>query len=374
MRAIVKIFITFAIVVTLSSGYAQTDKIAAQKQVIERLKKEVAAGEKEVSSLRKGKAAKQQQVQTLATQIETRNSLLKAQTKQTKLLKEQISQSNQQVAVLGRELELEKALYAEMVREAYRNYRNNNLMSYLFTSEDFIDVAYKIVNLRAVTQLREERMAKIERLTKDVVEQRIVLTENKEALEKTAKELQLQKSRLERDQRLARSSIATMSTKEKQLLQEQQLQKRKLDSAINVLRELSKGNTTGASFTAKTSNLNLPVVGGRVKRYMENMAEIVGTENASIVSIYEGKVVDVKQNRITGMYDAYIAHGEYITSYAGLANVTVAKGATVAKNQKIGVIGQAIDIITMQSEYKIVFGIYPPKPTQKLRASDCFKK
>ena len=38
---------------------------------------------------------------------------------------------------------------------------------------------------------------------------------------------------------------------------------------------------------------------GRVKRYKENMAEITGPKGAHVISIYDGKVVDVKRNRIT---------------------------------------------------------------------------
>ena len=85
-------------------------------------------------------------------------------------------------------------------------------------------------------------------------------------------------------------------------------------------------------------------------------------------------MVDVKRNRITNRYDVYIAHGQYITSYANLNSVSVAKGQTVAKNGAIGVIGPAVDLQTMKTEYKLVFGIYPPAGGKKMRASDCFRK
>lgn len=104
------------------------------------------------------------------------------------------------------------------------------------------------------------------------------------------------------------------------------------------------------------------------------MAEVVGPEGAAVVAIYEGKVVDVKQNRITGKYDIYVAHGEYITSYAGLKSASVGRDQSVKKNQTIGQVGAAVDIITMNTEHKIIFGIYPPSPTQKMKAADCFKK
>ena len=104
------------------------------------------------------------------------------------------------------------------------------------------------------------------------------------------------------------------------------------------------------------------------------MAEIVGGKGATIHSIYEGKVVEVKRNRISGQYDVFVAHGEYITSYANLESVKVAKDAKVGKNEVIGVIGSSVNLTTMQPEFKMVFGIYSPNPKEVMRAADCFKK
>ena len=165
-----------------------------------------------------------------------------------------------------------------------------------------------------------------------------------------------------------------MSAREKAVLREKERQEEQLDTAIAELQKLTKGNKAGASFSTRTSNLNLPVEGGRVKRYRDNMAEITGPKGARITAIYEGKVVDVKRNRITNRFDVYIAHGQYITSYANLNSVSVAKGQTVAKNSAIGVIGPAVYIQTMKTEYRLVFGIYPPAGAKKMRASDCFRK
>jgi hypothetical protein len=85
-------------------------------------------------------------------------------------------------------------------------------------------------------------------------------------------------------------------------------------------------------------------------------------------------VVDVKRNKVNNKYDIYIAHGEYITSYANLSAASVAKGAIVKKGQRIGTIGSAVNISTMEMEYKIVFGIYAPSPDITMSAANCFKK
>ena len=186
--------------------------------------------------------------------------------------------------------------------------------------------------------------------------------------------LSAQREKLQRDARNAKASIRSMSQKEKTALQRKIAQEQQLDVAIGELRKLTKGNTEGASFSAKTSGLRLPVTAGRVKRYKENMAEITGPKGAHVISIYDGKVVDVKRNRITNKYDVYVAHGEYITSYANMGTICVEKGQKVARNVQIGTIGSAVNVMTMETEYKLVFGIYPPNPGQKMRAEECFRK
>ena len=52
----------------------------------------------------------------------------------------------------------------------------------------------------------------------------------------------------------------------------------------------------------------------------------------------------------------------------------VEKGQKVARNEQLGTIGSSVNIMTMETEYKLVFGIYPPNPGEKLRAENCFKR
>ncbi|UKI18437.1 MAG: M23 family metallopeptidase [Bacteroidales bacterium] len=104
------------------------------------------------------------------------------------------------------------------------------------------------------------------------------------------------------------------------------------------------------------------------------MAEIVASRGATVRSIYEGKVVEVRRNRISGKFDVFVAHGEYITSYANLESTSVEKGQKVARNAALGTVGSSVNLTTMEPEYKLVFGIYSPSPKEVLNAADCFKK
>lgn len=348
--------------------------IDAKRHTIKAIEQEIAQTEKGLASIKKEKAKKQEYVKQLASQIASRKQLIDHTEDQLRLLARQLAQSDSTATVLSDKLTCYREQYAAMVREAYRNYHQNSYISYLFSSKDFSEVARRIANIRGVAKMRETKMHDIMRLRTEVAQRQAELGLQKQSLDSTRRKLATQQKRFENDRSEAKKSLQQMTAKEKEALQNNEDLRRRLNAAVSELRKLTKGNKTGASFATHASHLNLPVVGGSVKRYRDNMAEIVGPLGASIIAIYEGKVVDVKRNRITGRYDVYIAHGEYITSYANLSNATVKKGDTVNKNSKIGIIGSAVDLQTLKAEYRMVFGIYPPAGGKAMRAADCFRK
>lgn len=348
-------------------------KITAQKQLIADLEKRIAREEQEISKLKKGRSSAEEKARRLARQIDARNQLLDVTQKDARVLGGEVKRTDSVARGLTNSLTAHKRRYAEMVREAYRNYQHNNYLTYLFSSDDFQQVARRITNLRQVSVMRERQMEQITTLSQRVSNERARLTARQRSLDSVKRSLTTQKTRLQKDAQTARANVTQLSKKEKTALQQKIAQEQKLDVAINELRKLTRGNKEGNSFTTKTSNLRLPVTGGSVKRYKGNMAEVSGPKGAQVISIYEGKVVDVKRNRITNKYDVYVAHGEYISSYANLNAVCVAKNDKVTRNQPIGTIGSGVNVMTMDPEYKMVFGIYAPSPKTLMRAEDCFK-
>lgn len=362
------------LMLTLSAAAQNDSQIERQKKVIEALEEKIAAEERALSQIKRGRADTEERVKRLARQIDSRNQLLDATEKQASLLRSEIARTDSVAGDLNTALQCNQSEYAAMVREAYRNYKHNNYLTYIFSSRSFADVARKITNLRAVASMRERKLNDISRLSSEVATEQELLARRKRSLDSVSRKLTGQKQSLQRDANSAKAEIRTMSRREKEALQKKMAQEQQLEVAINELRKLTKGNTEGDTFSSKTSGLRLPVIGGRVKRYKENMAEVTGPRGAQIISIYDGKVVDVKRNRITNKYDVYVAHGEYITSYANLGAISVEKGQKVAKNQTLGTIGSSMNIVTMETEYKLVFGIYPPTPGQRMLAENCFKK
>lgn len=354
----------------------QNDKarIEEQRRIIEELERQVAEEEKALSNIKKDKSSTRQRVQSITRQINARNQLLSRTKRQISSIEEDISQNKVRLEASLAQLSSEKERYAEMVREAYRNHSQNNYVTYILASKDFTDAARRIANIRAVAELRVARMQRIDSLNSSIRRQQDTLASRREELDGEKRRAEQQRQKLQQDISSARNTMSQLTKKEQAALREKMETEERLDAAINELRKLTKGNKEGASFSRTTTNLNLPLVGGTVRKYKGNMAEIVGRQGAAVRSIYEGKVVDVRRNRISGKYDVFVAHGEYITSYANLDEVCVEKGQKVAKNGALGEVGSAVNLTTMEPEYKIVFGIYSPNPKETLRASDCFRK
>ena len=349
-------------------------RIEEQRRIIEELEARLKEDEQRLSEIKKDKSTALKRVNSITNQINSRNTLLNRTEKEINSIEKNIENNNRMISLTSQKLTDEREKYAEMVREAYRNHRQNNYITYILASKSFSDISRRIANIRAVAELRAERMHRIDSLNNSLSEQQLTLSERMQSLDSVQRKAEAQKLKLQSDVKAAKQAMNQLSTKERAALKEKMESEELLDAAINELRKLTTGNTEGASFSRTTSNLNLPVDGGKVRRYKGNMAEIVGAKGASVRTIYDGKVVEIKRNRINGKYDVFVAHGEYITSYANMDEVSVEKGQKVAKNSRIGEVGSSVNVTTMESEYKLVFGIYSPNPKETMRAADCFKK
>ena len=242
-------------------------RIAEQRRIVERLEKEVAASEKALSAIKKDKSTAQQRVKSITRQINSRNQLLSRTEREIGSIERNISLNDSLIAKTNQQIVDERERYAEMVREAYRNYKQNNYITYLLASESFSDVARRIANIRAVAVLRAERLHRIDSLSQALSHEQETLSQRRHSLDSVRGKAKAQREKLQGDVRSAEQAMKQLSTREQKALREQMETEERLDAAIDALRRLTVGNKEGASFSKNTSNLNLPVVGGRVKEY-----------------------------------------------------------------------------------------------------------
>ena len=155
------------------------DAIEEQKRVIAALEKRIADEERAISKIQEGRAATEERVRRLARQLDSRNQLLEETEKQARLLRKEISRTDSVAGNLSSALERNRTQYAEMVREAYRNYKHNNYLTYIFSSRDFTDVAKKNTNLREVASMRERKLHDIAALSEQVAREKELLDRRK---------------------------------------------------------------------------------------------------------------------------------------------------------------------------------------------------
>ena len=121
---------SYSVMAQNTASQAEKEQIAKQQRLIEELERQVAEDEKELNSIKKDKSSAQKRVQTITRQINARNQLLSRTEKNISKIEFDIKVKNERLGQMQTSLENEKERYAEMVREAYRNHRQNNYFGF----------------------------------------------------------------------------------------------------------------------------------------------------------------------------------------------------------------------------------------------------
>ena len=351
---------------------AQNDKkITDQRKKISELERSIAEGEKKIRNIKNDKSSKEQNIRQWSKQIELRNDLLQANERQSQLLQREVDRADSTATALARQLDERRDNYRQMVRESYRNYRNDNYISFIFSAGSFTDMARRIAILREVAAKRGERIAEIEALAARVDDERAELGRRKASLDSVKTKINAEKRRMQNDVNSARNAVKKLSEQEKRELQQKLDKEKKLSIAKDELRRLTQGNKEGSSFSAK-SKIDLPVEGGRRGKIAGEVCEIFGKPNARVNSVYDGKVIAIRQ---TGnRYEVYIAHGQSVSSYSNLSEVVVSRNQTVKRNQRIGTIGSWVNPLSSEPEYKILFQLQSTNSNKKFALAQMFTK
>lgn len=375
MRSLAKRLVpTLILVLAVSStAVAQNSKqIDDQRKKIADLERKIAEEDRNIKKIKSDKSSAQQRVISLSKQIQRRNDLLDANERQSRLLQHEVDRTDSTANALTAQLAERRGKYAAMVRESYRNYRNDNYMYYILTSGGFREMAHRIALLREVAVRRGESIAEIKSLTDEVAVQQAELAKRQAELDSVKRRITDEKSRIQKDVNSAQASVKQLNSREKQALKNRSEQERRLSLARDELQKLTKGNTVGNSFS-RTSKIDLPVEGGTRGRIIGGVCEIMGKRNARVTSVYDGKVIAVKaagNNR----YEVYVAHGERVSSYSNLSEVTVKLNQTVKRNQQIGVIGSWVNPLKSEPEYKILFQLQSPSSNETYSLEKMFGK
>ena len=398
-------YILFAILCLgiLATGYSQnkSDKLKSNKKKIEA---EIASTKKLLEQTSKNKQASLQQLSVLRRQISNREELITNLNNEIFSLEEEMDLNVKLYKELDKKLEYMKTDYSRIVYLAYKNRNMIDKVAFLLASEDFSQMFRRIKYYTIFANDVKRQVVLIKQTQEEITkknEEIIQLKEEKTALlEGKEKEIK----QLEIDRNNKTKATEALKKKEKELASELKIkqQKRKeLDAAIKkaIQEEIlaankkkaeankknSSGNSSGKSSSSKTEitltpeeklisdsfvsnkgKLPWPVVkGAKISEFgnyphpdvpsvmIENKGiDILVEPNTPVRAVFQGEVAGVLD--IMGTKVLMIRHGEYLSVYQNIANVSVKKGDKVSTKQTVGTVSKS----TRSNTYELHFEVW----------------
>ena len=140
---------------------AEAQSVNELKKQIERYNQEIRISTELLEKTKKDQKASQSQLSLIQSRIRSRKNVLASLEKQVGLINNDITSANRRITSLGEDAAKLKKEYGEMVYAAYKNYKLNNFLLFLFASEDFNDATRRIEFMRRYNRTREQKAAEI---------------------------------------------------------------------------------------------------------------------------------------------------------------------------------------------------------------------
>lgn len=318
------------------------------------------------------------QLVMLNTQITHRESLLRAVNNEISQISRRIEEQGKLIEDLTRELEELRESYANMIRYAYLTRSSYQRVAFLFSSKSFNQAYMRLRYLQEYARHRQLQAEKIVKTQESLQEEIARLEEQKGEQERLREEQQKAMQALNQEKTEQNQTITQLRRKENELMQrlrEQERARQELQRSIERIiaeerrRSQEEARAAGRTVTPGTyaltpeeqmlSNnfagnkgiLPWPVERGVITgtfgehphpvlrniKVVNNGVDIASVPGAKARAIFEGTVSRV----ITvpgAFYAVIIRHGEYLTVYSNLSQVSVKNGDKVNIRQEIGTV------------------------------------
>lgn len=364
---IVSFFLLFSI---LSSAQSRQDleiqRIKLQKEI------------KEINSLL---FRSQQKEKTLLSDLSDLNKRIRVRTKlietinqETKQISKEIKENQKEVDLLQDRLEILKKDYAHMVVQSYKSKTKQSRLMFLLSSKDFLQAYKRMQYIKQYNDFREKQGEEIKIETVKLQNLNDYLKETKSEKEALLLANTKEKDSIHKEKISRESLVKSVKKKEKkytaQIRKKQQAEKaidKKIEKLIREAiarskKKNNKKNLKGSGFAltpearklekdflSNKGKLPSPVKRGVVVRHfgkqphptlkgitIESNGVFYATEKgANARVIFNGKVLAIQV--LPGKKKAVLVqHGNYISVYKNLDNVTVKKGDMVSTKQELG--------------------------------------
>ncbi len=348
-------------------------------QSLEELRKEVENAEEEIrltnellSKTKSDKKSSQNQLRLIQNKIRNRKNIVSNLEKQSSLITKDITDKSGTVKQLEDTLQILRKEYGDMVYDAYKNYKLNNFLVFLFASKDFNDATKRIAYMRRYNRMREMKAAEIDSVSMRITGQITELQGKKDDLVKVQQTRQNEIATLGKDEAEYKTSVNKLNKEESRLASQIKTKQQELNRIQQQIKKMVAAQakkdskaprsaaeeeyiaTLSGQFDQNKGKLPYPVSGGVIvdgwgmhphptqKGIMVNNTgiDIAAQSGAKVKAVFEGEVRNVFY--IQGFNNnVMIRHGNYYTVYSKLEKVSVKTGDKVALNQVIGSISSS---------------------------------
>lgn len=374
-----KVTYFIGLLLVCGSSFSQSTKQQQLEEERQRLREEI----EQMKQLRANNKLKERsvldEVETINLQISTRQNLIKITNQQANLLTREINTNFKKIDAYRKELKALKKEYAKMITKSYKSKSHQSRIMFLLSSADFAQ-AYK--RLQYIKQYNEHRKEQADRIENSTIELQALNTDlsrqkkDKQGLIEENRVAQQQLKEEKKEQQILMASIRRKEGTYTKQIKKKQQQASAIDKAIEkLIREAiakvnkkagkkvtKKGSATTFALTAEakiladnfTSNkgkLPWPVGTGKItKRFgrqshptLPNIqinssgVEIETRAGEKARAIFEGEVIAIQKLKGASRL-VQIRHGNYITTYYNIENITVKEGQKVETKQSIGAV------------------------------------
>lgn len=326
---------------------------------------EIARINKLVGDTRKEQGVTLGHLKLVGTKLENRQKIVRGIETEIGTVSGQLQVKSAEVTRLRKQYDELKNSYSALIRIAYKNYRNNSFLSFVFSARDFTDAARRLYYVKQIGADIQKKAKELQELDKKLGAEVIGLNDRKKELAGLQQQHAAEVEQLEEERVQLKKTQDALRGKEKQLLAEAEKRRkqvaeleRQLQKAVNddVKKRGGKGQVSGpltAQFAAKRGKLSRPVDGVVVDRYglhdhptqkgvkINNKGiNIAAKAGSEVQCVFTGEVRKVFFFQGLGN-SVMVRHGSYLTIYANLESVFVREGEKVIEGSPVGTVAKA---------------------------------
>jgi murein hydrolase activator len=353
----------FLLIISLVSmrAWGQKSKAQLQREKLQNIEK-IKEVEKILSETSVQKKNTIGELTALKERIRGQEKLIRSIKDEMGFLDSDISENNEIIQALNDDLKKLRKEYSSMLFAAQKANNSATRLTFLFSAESFDQLVMRLRYMEQYSQTRKLQAEQINKVQEELGGHVKKVQLKREEKNKLLNEQLVENNNLADLKQKQNSVVKSLEKEEKKLKQDLDETKKavaNLDKLINdIIREemarearMAKSKNTVALssfFEENKSKFSWPVSGFISQKFgRQNHAVLKGIviqndginiqtkENEQVRSIFDGEVRKVAFIPTLGS-TVIIKHGEYLTVYTGLKDVSVKIGQKVSTNQGIG--------------------------------------